>query len=92
VLDAVRFLREAEDDATMARMRQAPLGVVCRPWRRFVLGSKRSIDRRYYTFCTLERLQDSLRSCDVFVSPSQRWSDHELSFTTIMVVVNRHGE
>src|SRR6266566_7937042 len=88
VLDAVSFLREAEGDTTTSRMRQAPLDVVSRPWRRFVLGNKRSVDRRYYTFCTLERLQDSLRSCDVFVSPSQRWSDHELSFTTIMVVVN----
>jgi hypothetical protein len=72
VLDAVRFLREAEGDMAMARMRQAPLGVVNRPWRPFVLGSKRSIDRRYYTFCTLERLQDALRRRDVFVSPSER--------------------
>jgi len=59
----------------MARMRKAPLGVVSRPWRRLVLGSKRSVDRRYYTFCTLERLQDALRRRDVFVSPSERWSD-----------------
>lgn len=61
VLDAVRFLRDAEGDTTMTRMRQAPLGVISRPWRRFVLGNKRSIDRHYYTFCTLERLQDALR-------------------------------
>lgn len=31
--------------------------------------------RRYYTFCTLERLQDALRRRDVFVAPSERWSD-----------------
>ncbi len=75
VLDAVSFLREAEGDTTTSRMRQAPLDVVSRPWRRFVLGNKRSVDRRYYTFCTLERLQDALRRRDVFVLPSERWSD-----------------
>src|SRR6266566_8914085 len=75
VLDAVSFLREAEGDTTTSRMRQAPLGIVSRPWRRFVLGSKRSVDRRYYTFCTLEQLQDALHRRDVFVSPSERWSD-----------------
>jgi len=33
------------------------------------------VDRRYYTFCTLERLQDALRRRDVFVAPSERWGD-----------------
>jgi TnpA family transposase len=74
VLDAVRFLRESETQKS-PRMRQAPLGVVSRPWRRFVLSANRDVDRRYYTFCTLERLKDALRRRDVFVSPSERWSD-----------------
>ena len=43
--------------------------------QRRAVGNRRSVDRRYYTFCTLERLQDPLRRRDVFVSPSERWSD-----------------
>ena len=49
--------------------------MVSRPWRRFVLGAQHAVDRRYYTFCTLERLQDALRRRDVFVAPSERWGD-----------------
>ena len=74
VLDALRFLRELEAEKA-PRMRRAPLGVVSTPWRRFVLGANHDVDRRYYTFCTLERLQDALRRRDVFVAPSERWSD-----------------
>jgi TnpA family transposase len=74
VLDAVRFLRELEAEKT-PRMRRASLGVVGTPWCRFVLCANHDVDRRYYTFCTLERLQDALRRRDVFVAPSERWSD-----------------
>jgi hypothetical protein len=74
MLEALRFLCELEVEKT-PRMRRAPLGVVSKPWRRFVLGANHDVDRRYYTFCTLERLQDALRRRDVFVAPSERWSD-----------------
>ncbi len=74
VLEALRFLRELQVEKT-PRMRRAPLGVVSAPWRRFVLGANHDVDRRFYTFCTLERLQDALRRRDVFVAPSERWSD-----------------
>ena len=33
------------------------------------------MDRRAYTLCAMERLQDSLRRRDVFVSKSERWGD-----------------
>lgn len=56
-------------------MHLAPRGVVSRPWKRFVFRTRRQIDKRFYTFCTLERLQDGLRRRDVFVSPSERWGD-----------------
>ncbi len=54
---------------------QAPLDVVSRAWRRFVIGPDRTIDRRAYTLCVLQRLQDSLRRRDVFVERSERWGD-----------------
>jgi len=71
---ALRFLAELEGEK-LPRLRQAPLAVVNRPWRRFVLGPHHRVDRRYYTFCTLERFQDALRRRDVFVAPSERWGD-----------------
>jgi len=74
VLEALQFLRDRETP-TPPPMRHAPLGVVSRPWRRFVLGVHHDVERRYYTFCTLERLQDGLRRRDVFVSPSEHWGD-----------------
>ncbi len=74
VLEALQFLHDLDDEAA-PRMRHAPLGVVSRPWRRFVLGPQHAVDRRYYTFCTLERLQDALRRRDVFVAPSERSGD-----------------
>ena len=39
-----------------------------------MIGPDRRIDRRAYTVCVLERLQDSLRRRDVFVRPSVRWA------------------
>jgi hypothetical protein len=58
-------------------MGQAPRAVVTRPWKPFVFHarSRHQADKRYYTFCTLERLQNGLRHRDVFVSPSERWGD-----------------
>ena len=40
-----------------------------------MLGSNGHIDRRAYTLCVMERLQDNLRRRDVFVPASERWSD-----------------
>jgi TnpA family transposase len=77
VLAALEFLRCIEGEKH-AKMREAPLAVVNRAWRRLVLprhGSRRHVDRRAYTFCTLERLQDALHRRDVFASPSERWGD-----------------
>jgi TnpA family transposase len=44
-------------------------------WRRRVLPQDQAVDRRAYTLCVVERLQDSLRRRDVFVPQSERWGD-----------------
>jgi TnpA family transposase len=54
---------------------RAPMDIVSRAWRRLVVGPDHQIDRRAYTLCVLECLQDGLRRRDVFVSPSERWGD-----------------
>jgi Tn3 transposase DDE domain len=56
-------------------MRQAPLEVVPRSWRRVVLDGHTQVDRRAYTVCVAARLQESLRRRDVFVQKSGRWGD-----------------
>jgi TnpA family transposase len=75
VLDAVAFLGAAEGPPRTARWRDAPRELITPAWRRLVLPRGQTLDRRFYTFCVLERLQDGLRRRDVFVTPSARWGD-----------------
>src|SRR5688572_7289875 len=57
-------------------MQQAPLDVVPSAWRRLVKPPRQAeVDRRAYTLCSMECLQDSLRRRDVFVSRSERWGN-----------------
>jgi TnpA family transposase len=65
----------AWEDQREPDLSRAPLDVVSRAWRRFVIGPDRTIDRRAYTLCVLHRLQDALRRRDVFVDRSERWGD-----------------
>jgi len=73
VADAVQFLTEIEGQHRHD-MSGAPLGVATKGWQRLVLDGDH-VDRRAYTLCVLERLQDSLRRRDVYVMPSERWGD-----------------
>lgn len=74
VLEALHFLapptRQRPPD-----MQQAPLEVLPRAWRRVMLDTHTRVDRRAYTLCVVQRLQESLRRRDVFVTPSERWGD-----------------
>ena len=60
-------------------MQHAPLDGVPSAWRRLVKPPRATeVDRRAYTLCTLERLQDHLRRRDVFVTRSERWGNPRL--------------
>ena len=74
VLEAVEFLRSIEG-SRRPEMSRAPLQVVTRRWRPYVVRDDGKVDRRAYTFCVLGQLRDCLRRRDVYVSPSQRWGD-----------------
>ena len=75
MLTALAFLRQLEHQRH-PDMRRAPLDLVPSGWRRLVLPRHQPVpDRRAYTLCLLERLQDSLRRRDVFVRRSERWGD-----------------
>jgi hypothetical protein len=54
-------------------MSEAPREVVNRAWQKLVIHPDGALDRRFYTFCVLERLQDGLARRDIFVNPSERW-------------------
>jgi hypothetical protein len=56
-------------------MKQAPLEVIPAAWKRLVIGQDQQVDRRAYTLCVLEQLQDALRRRDVYVPRSERWGD-----------------
>ena len=75
LLDALAFLGRI-DKQRRPDMSQAPLEGVPSAWRRLVKPPRQAeVDRQAYTLCTLERLQDSLRRRDVFVSRSERWGN-----------------
>ena len=74
VIEALVFLRAIEGQRD-SDLHAAPRAVVPRGWRRFVLRSRYTVDRRAYTLCVLEQLQVALRRHDVFVTPSIQWGD-----------------
>jgi hypothetical protein len=75
MLMALNFLGQLEHQRH-PDMRQAPLDLVPSAWRRLVLPRHQPVpDRRAYTLCLMEGLQDSLRRRDVFVRRSERWGD-----------------
>lgn len=74
ILKAVEFLKTIERKAN-PKMNLAPLNGISKGWQQLVVQPNGEIDRRAYTFCTLERLCEGLRRRDLFVSPSLRWGN-----------------
>jgi len=77
ILAAITFLKGMEGKPKpVPKMADAPSEVVNRAWHSLVYQQHhRPYDRRYYTFCVLERLQEALKKREVFISPSERWAD-----------------
>jgi hypothetical protein len=75
VLEALEFLRRLEDNPKATSMDTAPREVLTPAWRQLAEPRKDNLDRRFYTFSVLERLQDGLHRRDLFVTPSERWGD-----------------
>jgi TnpA family transposase len=83
-LRAWRFLASLEARSREGQrkpdMSQAPREVIPVAWKRLVVRSDKSgrdqqVDRRAYTLCVLEQIQDALRRRDVYVGASERWGD-----------------
>ena len=56
----------------MTRHESGAQALLTPAWERVVIGPEDQVDRRLYTFCVLERLQDGLRRRDLFVPASRR--------------------
>ena len=70
VLRGLEFLTETEPGWATA-----PQEFVCGSWLRWVNKANGGVDRRAYTLCLLESLQDKLRRRDIFIANSERWGD-----------------
>ncbi len=74
IIKAIDFLRTLEGTKKQ-KLKAAPIGMVTKAWRRLVFDKDGQINRRGYTLCVMDRLQDALRRRDVFVKSSDRWGD-----------------
>ncbi|AFZ00606.1 Tn3 family transposase [Calothrix sp. PCC 6303] len=74
ILKAVEFLKSIEKKAN-PKMDAAPLNGITKGWLQLIVQPNADIDRRAYTFCTLERLCEGLRHRELFITPSIRWSN-----------------
>lgn len=55
--------------------KDAPMIIVNKTWKRYVLDKDNQLNKSAYTFCVLDKLQGALKRRDVFVKPSFRYSD-----------------
>jgi TnpA family transposase len=76
VIDALHYLLRVEEQG-LSKAGDAPIQIVTRGWRRYVLGDD-GLDRKAYSFCCLDRLRSALRRRDLFVAPSIRYADARL--------------
>lgn len=52
-----------------------PLDIITQSWKRLVFDREGKVNKKGYTLCFLERLQDALRRRDIYVENSDRWGD-----------------
>lgn len=76
VLAAWKFLYELDFGRPRPNLQDAPLGIITKSaWRAVIFDNNKQLDRRYYTFCVLQKLISTLQRRDIFIAPSHRWQD-----------------
>ncbi|MFB0975711.1 MAG: Tn3 family transposase [Tolumonas sp.] len=73
-LDAYNYLASLLESRKQL-LDDAPLDIVSNPWKHLVFDKDGRVNKRGYTLCFLDKLQDSLRRRDVYVENSDRWGD-----------------
>jgi TnpA family transposase len=81
VLAAWEFLQRLERTPKPA-MYEAPLRIVTPAWWRLVVRPDKTVDQRAYTFCALQAVHAAFKRRDLYVVPSQRWSDPRAQLLT----------
>ena len=74
ILEAFNYLSEL-GNSRKTYLEDPPLDIISRPWKRLVFDKENRINKRGYTLCFLDKLQDSLRRRDIFIENSDRWGD-----------------
>ncbi len=72
-LESIHYLAELKRQRRF--LDDAPEHIVKTSWKRLVYDGDGRIQRAGYSLCFLERLQDSLRRRDVWVTKSDRWGN-----------------
>ncbi len=73
-LEAFNYLSEL-GNSRKTYLEDPPLDIISRPWKRLVFDKENRINKRGYTLCFIDKLQDSLRRRDIFIENSDRWGD-----------------
>lgn len=74
LLKAMEYLISLEGKNQL-NLKKAPLGIVTKPWKRLIVNKEGLVNKRGYTLCILEQIQDKLKRRDIYVEPSNRWGD-----------------
>lgn len=77
LLEALQYLRDI-DWKSRRSVDDAPVSVTSRGWQRLAVdgdGEVYKVDRKAFALGVLEALQDALKRRDVYVHPSERYSD-----------------
>ncbi len=88
VLAAAKVLSRMSAERRLNLPADAPVGVVPRRWRRAVVRPD-GIDRRGWEFCVLSEMRDALRSGDLTVAGSRRYTPWDSSLYTAAAWENR---
>ncbi|MEM7175350.1 MAG: Tn3 family transposase [Chlamydiota bacterium] len=74
IIRAFNYLKSLEGTHRKT-LKDAPLDIIPQSWQKLVITKKGLVDRKAYTLCVLEKLQDKLKRRDVYVEFSDRWGD-----------------
>lgn len=73
-LEALNYLAKVVSNRKQI-LDNPPMEIISGPWKRLVFDKEGRVNRRGYTLCFLDKLQDALRRRDIYVEQSDRWGD-----------------
>lgn len=74
LLEAIEYLRALEGNNQL-NFEEPPLDIVTKSWKRLIVDKEGLVNKKGYTLCVLEQIQDKLKRRDIYVEASNRWGD-----------------